>query len=195
MVWVPQEVLELFRWSEPEDPDWKPGAVGERGHLMRAFSCAALLRAAAEPRNAGCFDGENSTLAQLVSSALVLGRDVQVAAARFCTWRIPAMGADEERPFFAFALLLLAVLLRADRFSDTDLEAAAEWMMAEEAADHASLHPRMVVVGAPWLLGLTLFDQCHSKWRTFAERLVDEADALSPAAREALQTVALRLLE
>src|SRR5262245_7058441 len=38
------EVLELIRWSEPEDPAWSPGGYGHRGHWMRLFACAALLR-------------------------------------------------------------------------------------------------------------------------------------------------------
>ena len=38
------EVLELTRWSRPEVTDWKPGTPGIRGHLQRAFACAALLR-------------------------------------------------------------------------------------------------------------------------------------------------------
>src|SRR5262245_2436176 len=74
MNWEPKEVLELIRWSEPEDPNWRPGGTGIRGHVMRAFVCAALLRAAPEPANHGYFDGENQTIAQLLASALVLGR-------------------------------------------------------------------------------------------------------------------------
>src|SRR5436305_280319 len=46
--WHPGEVLELIRWSDPEDPAHKPGATGRRGHQMRAFACAALLRTAME---------------------------------------------------------------------------------------------------------------------------------------------------
>src|SRR5262245_19620910 len=30
--WVPSAVLELIRWSNPEDPDWKPGSTGKNGH-------------------------------------------------------------------------------------------------------------------------------------------------------------------
>lgn len=26
--WHPAEVLELIRWSQPEDPNWKPGSTG-----------------------------------------------------------------------------------------------------------------------------------------------------------------------
>ena len=43
--WHPGEVLELIRWSNPENPAHKPGSTGRRGHQMRAFACAAILRA------------------------------------------------------------------------------------------------------------------------------------------------------
>lgn len=191
--WVPQEVLELIRWSEPEDPEWKPGDVGERGHLMRAFSCAALLRAAAESGNP--LDGENSTLAQLVASTLTLGRDAQVAAARFLTWRVPMLKADEERPFFAFALLFLAVLLREERLSDEALAGAAEWMIAEEAAEAQAQGAHVPVPEGPWLLRLTFFDLRHSLWRAFARRLMEEAAEVAPPARDTLQLIAVSLAD
>src|SRR4051812_24967850 len=49
--WIPMEVLQLIRWSEPENPEWKPGRTGEFGQWMRAFSCAAILRAEHAPWN------------------------------------------------------------------------------------------------------------------------------------------------
>jgi hypothetical protein len=194
IAWVPREVLELFRWSEPEDPEWRPGSPGSRGHLMRAFSCAVLLRAALEPENREFVYGENSTLAQLVSSALVLGPEVQVAAARFLAWRIPTIGPDEERPFFAFALLFLAVVLREGRFAGDTLTAAAEWVLAEEQEDFQVLYPEMLREGAPWLLRLTFFDQRDEVWRSFAERLLAEAPSLAPPARDSVHLVAEALL-
>jgi len=191
--WVPQEVLELIRWSEPEDPEWKPGDVGERGHLMRAFSCAALLRAAAEPGN--LLDGENSTLAQLVASTLALGRDVQVAAARFLAWRVPMLNRDEERPFFAFALLFLAVLLREERLSDEALAAAGEWMIAEEAAEAEAQGEHVPTPQGPWLLRLSFFDLRHSLWRAFARQMLREAADVGPPARDTLQLIAVSLAD
>lgn len=199
MGWEPKEVLELIRWSEPDDPAWKPGSTGTRGHEMRAFACAALLRAAAEPLNRGYFDGENSTLAQLLASALVLGPEAQEAAARFLAWRAPSMDPElegEERPFFAFGLLVLAVVLRRGRLSDQALAAAAAWARAEEAAAADALPEGLKRADTPWLLRLTYFDLRHSVWRALAARLIDEAAALPPGpARGAVEEVALMLLE
>ena len=39
-----QEVLELIRWSEPDERDWSPGGQGPRGHWMRLFACTVLVR-------------------------------------------------------------------------------------------------------------------------------------------------------
>ena len=112
MGWEPKEVLELIRWSEPEDSTWKPGSTGVRGHWMRLFSCAVLIRAAAEPENDGYFTGEESTIIQLVDSAMKLGQEASLSALRFLCWRMRYRTLDEwDRPYFAVAILLLSVSL------------------------------------------------------------------------------------
>ncbi len=113
MAWEPQEVLELTRWSEPDDPTWEPGSVGIRGHWMRLFSCAVLIRAAGEPQNDDYItSGEDSTIIQFVASALTLGHDVSLKALRFLCWRMRYRLLDDwDRPYFAVATLLLCVAL------------------------------------------------------------------------------------
>ena len=79
---------------------------------MRLFACAILIRAGAEPENDGQFSGEDSTIVQLVASAVVLGAETSLAALRFLCWRmqyrtLPAY----ELPYYATAVLLLAVAL------------------------------------------------------------------------------------
>ena len=78
---LPGEVLELIRWSNPEASVHKPDAAGRRGHHMRAFACAALLRTAMRD---GCVVAE-ATLAQCLVSAKALGHETSEAAARFLT--------------------------------------------------------------------------------------------------------------
>ena len=87
--WVPMEVLELIRWSEPENPEWKPGRTGEFGHWMRAISCAAILRAEHEPWSYHYNDGStDSTTIQLVLSLDALPVDLKREAARIFAWLI-----------------------------------------------------------------------------------------------------------
>lgn len=193
--WVPQEVLELIRWSEPEDPDWAPGGQGQRGHHMRAFACAALLRAAAEPANEQILWGHSSTLAQLAASAVALGPAWEEALAGFVTARLAAPGPADERPFCAFALLFLAVRLRAGRLDDGALASAAEWAIEEEAAAARAGWDGFPAPSGPWLLRLGTSDLRDAVWRSFAERMMEDGWALSPAARDPVQLVAEALLE
>lgn len=112
MEWCPSEVLELIRWSEPEDPTWKPGSTGMRGHWMRLFACTFLLRSAAEPANRDYLPGEDSTLIRLVTSALALGKVTALATLQFLCWRLQIDKAEGESPYVALGVLLLAISLR-----------------------------------------------------------------------------------
>ena len=187
-----REVLDLIRWSEPEHADWKPGGTGERGHRMRAFACALLLRTAGEPANALYSEGENTTLIQLVTSALTLGGTLPHEVACLITWRLQRLDDGEDAPFFAFALLVLATLLRHDReIGEPVLAEAAEWVIGLEAAGRAAVHRCAPGPEGSFLLGLSYFDLRHSAWRALAERLSHEATAMPPgAARDCLHLVA-----
>jgi hypothetical protein len=114
MKWEPREVLELTRYSEPEDPTSKHESDGKRKHWMRLLSCAILIRAASEPENFGYFIAEDYTIIQLVDSALKLGPTTSLAALQFLCWCIEYRNLDDwnqDRPYFAVAIMLLAVLL------------------------------------------------------------------------------------
>ncbi len=195
MHWEPKEVLELIRWSEPDDPQWKPGRIGPDGQLMRAFCCAALLRAAAEPANWPYFDGENQTLIQLIASVLTFGPIATEAALRFVAWRVLTQPTEDvERPFCALGVLLLAALLRRQEANAALLCDLCAWVIAEEAATRA--HPGNVFPQAAdaWMFGLTFFNMREDAWRSVAWRiLVEEAELLPLAAREPLWDIALRL--
>ena len=101
-----QEVLELIRWSEPEDPEWKPGSTGERGHWMRLFACAVLVRAGAREADRRYFTSEHDTLIQLVESARRLGAEPE--ARELLEWRYESGRGDFETPeYLALAIRLL----------------------------------------------------------------------------------------
>jgi hypothetical protein len=188
----PAEVLELTRWSEPDDPNWRPGSPGRRGHLMRAFACAALLRAGGVPANRGYISSENETLAQLLASAVYLGRPTQEAAARFLAWRVGGEQDDEDRPFCAFALLFLVVPLADGRFPEDGIASLADAILAEEKRARDS---SWRASPNPWLLGLTMFDQRHHVWRGHARRLRAEASRFKlDRLRTSLELMAAALL-
>jgi hypothetical protein len=88
--WHPGEVLELTRYCDPDHPDpppFRPGPAGRRGHQIRAFACAVLLRAGADH---DCVS--EATLAQCLVSANVIDEEVSEAAACLLTWEIPRFG-------------------------------------------------------------------------------------------------------
>lgn len=193
MGWEPKEVLELIRWSEPDDPTWKPGSTGERGHLMRTFACTALIRAAAEPANFGYFSGENQTVIQLIASVLTLGQDAQRATLQLLTWRVLREPDDpEERPFFALGVLLLAAALGLGD-DGAMLRDLCAWVVAEEA--WARGHGNPAPNADAWLLGVTWFSQRDATWREAGWRvLVEPPTPHPPAAQAALRDIATRLV-
>ncbi|HTW80838.1 MAG TPA: hypothetical protein VME23_14930 [Terracidiphilus sp.] len=130
MYWCPMEVLELIRWSEPEDPEWKPGQTGEFGHWMRAFSCAALLRATRDPWNYGDGIGTDSTLIQLVLSLGALPIDFTAQAVKSLAWLLLHSnpdGQDDQVLVYGVGLLWFALNLTPP-FHDGALTELSEWI-------------------------------------------------------------------
>jgi hypothetical protein len=170
MPWYPREVLELIRWSEPEDPEWKPGLPGERGHWMRIFACSALLRAAGQPENKALLEGSNQTLIQLIDSLRAIAPELYGPAAAFLAWLIPQVAAyddPEELGFLLVGLLWLALRLRAT----DDVVVALSELTAAEAERQRARHfgPR----STRWLLGATYHDLRHASWERLGRSLVE----------------------
>ncbi len=150
---------------------------------MRLFACTALVRLA--PKYLALFDTECDTVAQLISSAIELGQLVARAAAAMLAWRcLTFPGQEEDRPFLAFAILLLAAHLERGEDRGLWLKQLAAWVEGEEsrARKETSEHE--------WLLGLTHFRQREDVWRSLARRILVCPE--SPHPREADE--ALRLL-
>jgi hypothetical protein len=122
ILWEPKEVLELERWSRP---------TTQPGHIARAFSCAALLRAMAHPDNAGYFDGDNQTIAVLLESLPHLEQSIQHEALRFFAWRVQDLSQSYgEAPFYLLALLIL-VLRTQFPLTHTEMREVIDWIYNE----------------------------------------------------------------
>lgn len=133
--WEPREALQLACYGEP-------GAFGDpseeefrREHLARAFACAAMLRAEVEPENH--FLGRIDGIASVVSSSLYLGKETEKQCGRFLAWRIAQLEEDEDRPFFALALVLLLFLSRP--VNDDAVNVLCDWVFGEQDADRRFL--------------------------------------------------------
>jgi hypothetical protein len=192
--WVPREVLELIRWSQPDKPSCKPGFRGTRGHLMRAFACTLLLRAAAEPENIDYTSGEYETIIQLVESAIALGNEATEATLSFLCWCFPLVSALNERPFYAMAILLLQVFLSKHDKHGEDLLVTCGWVINEEARVRSN-DVWNLAVSNWWLLGLTFHSQRHQAWETLTRKILLEPSKPHPSkAAETLQIIGLCLV-
>jgi len=170
--WVPMEVLELIRWSEPENPEWKPGRMGEFGHWMRAFSCAAILLVEHEPWNYRYNDGSTSSTAiQLILSLDALGFDLDREAARDFAWLIlksDPEGTNDSIREYGVALLWFALHLRP-QVADEDLIALAQWVV--KRADGLNWDPRLKEF--PGLKAMVIGCQKRSGWEMFGVKLAE----------------------
>ena len=168
--WVPMEVLELIRWSEPENPEWKPGMTGESGHWMRAFSCAGILRAEHEPWNYHYNDeSTSSTTIQLVMSLDALSVDMNREAARAFAWLIVKSdpeGKNDSLREYSVALLWFALQLKPV-VADEDLIALAEWLVRR--ADELKWDPRVAEFSG--LKGMVIGCQKRSAWEMFGVKM------------------------
>jgi hypothetical protein len=119
------EVLGLIRWSDPDRPNsppFSPGPSGLRGHLTRLFACALLLHIEVISPY-GDWDGTNdSTLANGIISAKLLGNEFTVLLGCFLTWRLTQSEQLTNPLFSAIGLLMVAINRSADRFPDSILE-------------------------------------------------------------------------
>jgi hypothetical protein len=188
--WHPSEVLELIRWSQPDDPKWRPGATGTRGHLMRAFACAVLLRSSVAP---GCQSYDFAvaqTLYQLLESVASLADDAEQATASFLAWLVErAMLSD--RAICALAFLSVALSWMRDRWSDEDISQLANWVAAEEARTRTAMQEEC---DPPWSWFWHQNWRCDD-WKSRAQRLLDEAATLrSDGARRSLEELAMQIL-
>jgi hypothetical protein len=190
---IPTEVLELIRWSNPEDPKWKPGLIGYDGHLIRAFASAALVIAGGDPVNKRYISSENESLIQLIASCQILGPIANQLSLQLLVWRMLSSAVDyEERPFFALAILLQAIVSKSAIMVDgADLTKLAEWVMVEEAALRKKLgYYYSGGFTERWLLDLTIFSSCESVWQEVGRRVLLNPPTPHPSeAEESLRLI------
>jgi len=130
LIWYPMEALELIRWSQPENPDWKPGRTGEFEHWMRAFSCAAILRATCEPWNYRGDCAFVKTTIHMILRLRMLPVDLTRLAASFLSWLMVQVGPEgTDRAVCAYGIGQLWFALHlAPAVPDEDLVFLAKWI-------------------------------------------------------------------
>ncbi len=175
------EVLELIRWSEPEQPGWRPGCEGRRGHLMRAFCCAWLLRIAAESEGY-VIDLANETVIQLISSLDRLDDDCWDEAAGLLSWFCPRWSSKGLQEREEDALLGVGILFAALRAGtpDAQLVALSEWIAQREEAIGSSWQ-----FDERWGLRATHSNMRREAWCALGTRLAElDLAGRDPALRD-----------
>ncbi|MDR3425449.1 MAG: hypothetical protein P4M13_10335 [Alphaproteobacteria bacterium] len=169
LTWNPREVLELTKWSQPDDPKWKPGTYGERDHLQRAFSCCVLLVCADD------YSHEYSDLiSRLIESCLVWGRDSLPLLEELILWKLLKKADNEEYSFCALGYLLTYCLRRKKKDKDEAfLSELFRWFiecanLAAQSSDFSSCSPKYV--GSSWLFASTPFEQSFDVWRSMIRK-------------------------
>jgi hypothetical protein len=201
--WSPREALEIVRSSGPGSWPWND-TEGEWSHLIQAFSCAVLLKAANDPESFKYILAENEAIIQLIDSILRLGADAMQNALSFLCWRVLTCTPDaelvtsefeivnEEYPFFVMAILLLRVAAFEPGQDATEFKLLAEWIVFEEAWVRSQ---DCEGYGPEWLLGLTNYVQQHARWRqVISDVLLDPAKGIPEPAASALRGIAERIL-
>lgn len=182
MAFAPREVLELTRWFRPDD---EPVAERRRrGHVMRAFACAHLLRASGELGNHALCEGQNQTLVNLLWSLDALRGAHERAAIGLVAWLMGRLAPDQrppdafdwyfdDVPFLGLAILWLGLRMRP-RLPDVALVAVCEWTSeAEESGNHRH-NTRYGLAPGRWLLAGTTHNLCHAEWRRLGRVILDE---------------------
>ncbi|MEZ4663519.1 MAG: CPCC family cysteine-rich protein [Caldilineaceae bacterium] len=183
IAWEPREVLELVRWSQPDGPNgrWDGKDAGRDGHLQRAFACTALLLIANEPENSGRLMGsEKDSIIQLIGSVLALDLKLERPALRLLSECVLAIGlGDEELPFFALGILLLAATL--PDIEPQHLGELGEWVIAEEARLRSELMPSWQPPADQWLLGLASYNSYQDAWQATTVNILEKAIPTLPS--------------
>ena len=168
------EVLMLMRWSEPEN--FQQEEEQTVGHLIRAFCCVVLLRVAVSPAN--CYTAnianESETIIQLIASVLSLEQEAWEFTLQLLCWRMLALPVDnEECPFFAMGILLLATALYPSVKKGDILRQLSELVLKEEERIRIIFAEEFRQTSPQWLFGLKYFE--NSKGRSYiAEQRIDQ---------------------
>lgn len=168
-----QEVLELTRWTEPENRE---------EHVRRAFACASLLIA----RPTINVIDETATLASFIESVLALEPDYYCAALQLINWRMlhdfllelscmnEAEGEDEDDvvldSFFIYAWLLLMVL---NQESESSMAVALAWLLKKESGNYVRSMNESTQDDT-FLLGTTFFNERHHAWKSVTVQILSQ---------------------
>ena len=164
LMWNPHEVCALTRWETPKKED-------RRGHIVRLFACAILLRAA--------LDGETDvmgltdTMIVALESAALLGVDFVDAYVRWAASGIDHADTDND---FIGASIVLARGLGATVVDATGCKLLLRWV-SFRLETWTMVHDVAPGNNPKGLLDWTFYKQRHTVWDALLERSVKGFEA------------------
>jgi hypothetical protein len=179
--WHPREVCCLTRWSEEHRQPLSDRKSIREFHHKRAFACCILIMAEAGQLH----EEEGDTLVQFVESIVALEQPKFAdAAISMLMWRL-SLGEQQgtDRPFFVFAIILMALLNKSFRISPLHLSEMQDWGTAEELFvrwQQEQEEFQVWQVRPSWLIGLNRAGMLNQKWIKLASRLSDCFPVLKP---------------
>lgn len=157
--WNPHEVCALTRWETPKKDD-------RRGHIVRLFACAILLRAALDGETEVM--GLTDTMIVALESAAVLGVDFVDA---YVCWAASGIDhADTDNDFIG-ASIVLARGLGATVVDVTGCKSLLSWVSLR-LETWTMVHDVAPGNNPKGLLDWTFYNQRHSVWHALLERSV-----------------------
>jgi len=178
--WEPAEVCRLIRWSRPHDPNWQPGSTGRRGHVMRAFCCAVLLR---DPD-----EDPNNVIAPVLESTLEVPEIPPGAAlSTFAALAIECDLYNEDGPLLALGVLLAALAAHPGQLEPAEsvIQLCHRWEFTIRNG-----HRTMPARSTDWIFGLNS-SLSHDAWSRAAKIvLIDRVNTHHPSLQAELAEIA-----
>jgi hypothetical protein len=201
--WVPREVLELARWTDPDHPDeWEGRHSFSRPqrHWLRAFCCAVLLHAYGDKETREIEDsGYGLALIQLLESLRCLDAGLERETMAALAWLITRLNDDPTDLTFISpteaALIGVGLLSVAARSKgavpDAAIVALADWLIAREAREAEVWNPGQDDYPGRWLFRTDHIDMLDQKWMALGDELAAFQDA-GPAG-DAVRSIGKRM--
>lgn len=164
LMWNPHEVCALTRWETPKKDD-------RRGHIVRLFACAILLRAALDGETEVM--GLTDTMIVALESAALLGVDFVDAYVRWAASGIDHADTDND---FIGASIVLARGLGAMVVDASGCDALLAWV-SFRLETWTMVHDVAPGNKPKGLLDWTFFNQRHAVWHALLERSVKGFEA------------------
>jgi len=164
LMWNPHEVCALTRWETPKKED-------RRGHIVRLFACAILLRAALDGETEVM--GLTDTMIVALESAALLGVDFVDAYVRWAASGIYHADTDND---FIGASIVLARGLGATVVDATGCKLLLRWV-SFRLETWTMVHDVAPGNNPKGLLDWTFYKQRHTVWHALLERSVKGFEA------------------